>query len=100
MQDAPSARGRRFRCPLCGGKTYSAVEITLKNGTTVKADFYHCTECTLHFVHPERFIRAEFDRTESESPKPRSPDRVLYRDLTGGERGIRTLDTGFARITP
>ena len=49
----------RFRCPLCRSHTYSAVEIVLKNGSRIEADFYHCTECSLHFVHPERFMRDE-----------------------------------------
>jgi predicted RNA-binding Zn-ribbon protein involved in translation (DUF1610 family) len=55
----PLPQRTRFRCPLCGAHTYSAVEITLKNGTRLRADFYHCTECMLHFVHPERYVRAE-----------------------------------------
>jgi len=57
--ERPLQQRTRFRCPLCGSHTYSAVEITLRNGTRILADFYHCTECTLHFVHPERFLRAE-----------------------------------------
>jgi predicted RNA-binding Zn-ribbon protein involved in translation (DUF1610 family) len=47
-----------FRCPLCGSHTFAAVEITLRNGVRFTADFYHCTECSLHFVHPDRFMRA------------------------------------------
>ena len=35
------------------------MELTLKSGARVVADFYHCTECMLHFVHPERFMRIE-----------------------------------------
>ncbi|HZR69229.1 MAG TPA: hypothetical protein VFB01_09255 [Burkholderiales bacterium] len=34
------------------------MEITLRNGVRFTADFYHCTECSLHFVHPDRFMRA------------------------------------------
>jgi predicted RNA-binding Zn-ribbon protein involved in translation (DUF1610 family) len=55
----PLSQRTRFRCPLCGSHTYSAVEIILKNGTRIEADFYHCTECMLHFVHPERFMRTQ-----------------------------------------
>jgi DNA-directed RNA polymerase subunit M/transcription elongation factor TFIIS len=58
MED-PLSQRTRFRCPLCGSHTYSAVQITLKNGTRIEADFYHCTECMLHFVHPERFMRSQ-----------------------------------------
>jgi len=47
-----------FRCPLCGSHTFAAVEITLRSGARFTADFYHCTECSLHFVHPDRFMRA------------------------------------------
>ena len=34
------------------------LEITLRSGARFTADFYHCTECSLHFVHPDRFMRA------------------------------------------
>jgi transcription elongation factor Elf1 len=64
MDDAHASRCPGFRCPLCGSHTYSAVEITLKNGTRLRADFYHCTECSLHFVHPERFTEAVADAQE------------------------------------
>jgi predicted RNA-binding Zn-ribbon protein involved in translation (DUF1610 family) len=53
-----AAQPTGFLCPLCGAPTHSAAEIGLKNGRRLKADFYHCPECSLHFVHPERFIRS------------------------------------------
>lgn len=59
MESRSSPQRTRFRCPLCGSPTFAAVELTLKSGARVVADFYHCTECTLHFVHPERFMRVE-----------------------------------------
>jgi transcription elongation factor Elf1 len=55
--EKPLQQRSRFRCPLCGSHTYSVVELTLRSGAKIEADFYHCTECTLHFVHPERFLR-------------------------------------------
>jgi predicted RNA-binding Zn-ribbon protein involved in translation (DUF1610 family) len=68
IMDSESSKQRtHFRCPLCGSHTFAAVEITLRNGTRLKADFYHCTDCSLHFVHPERFMRAEKDRRERTS---------------------------------
>ncbi len=60
VMDSGSPKQRtHFRCPLCGSHTFAAVEITLRNGTRLTADFYHCTDCSLHFVHPERFMRRE-----------------------------------------
>jgi predicted RNA-binding Zn-ribbon protein involved in translation (DUF1610 family) len=68
MDSGNSKRRTRFRCPLCGSRTFAAVEITLKNGARLTADFYHCTECSLHFVHPERFMRPE---EPAERPEPK-----------------------------
>jgi predicted RNA-binding Zn-ribbon protein involved in translation (DUF1610 family) len=59
MDSGRSKQRTHFRCPLCGSHTFAAVEITLRNGTRLTADFYHCTDCSLHFVHPERFMRYE-----------------------------------------
>jgi transcription elongation factor Elf1 len=67
MERPPQQRSR-FRCPLCGSHTYSVVEITLRNGTRIEADFYHCTECTLHFVHPERFMREDAAANDAVPP--------------------------------
>jgi predicted RNA-binding Zn-ribbon protein involved in translation (DUF1610 family) len=70
--DSGSTRHRtHFRCPLCGSRTFAAVEITLRSGARFKADFYHCTDCSLHFVHPERFMRAEESAAaDVGSPRP------------------------------
>ncbi len=68
MEPARPQQRSRFRCPLCHSQTYAAVEITLKNGTTLKADFYHCTECSLHFVHPERFSGAFEEASGTKEP--------------------------------
>ncbi len=70
MESRSAPARTRFRCPLCGSPTFAAVEITLKSGASVVADFYHCTECTLHFVHPERFMRVE------EAAAQPGPDRA------------------------
>jgi predicted RNA-binding Zn-ribbon protein involved in translation (DUF1610 family) len=70
--DSGSTRHRtHFRCPLCGSHTFAAVEITLRNGARFVADFYHCTECSLHFVHPERFMRLEEAPADSGPVGPR-----------------------------
>jgi DNA-directed RNA polymerase subunit RPC12/RpoP len=73
MDEGRALQKAGFRCPLCGSRTYSAVEITLKNGTRLRADFYHCTECSLHFVHPERFTDAVADAPEPVSAATASP---------------------------
>jgi hypothetical protein len=64
MEHVRKLQSPGFRCPLCGSRTYKAVELTLKNGTRIRADFYHCTDCSLHFVHPERFGEAVAETAE------------------------------------
>lgn len=64
MEHGRALRSPGFRCPLCGSRTYKAVEMTLKNGARIRADFYRCTGCSLHFVHPERFGEAVAETAE------------------------------------
>ena len=68
MDSATSKQRKHFRCPLCGSDTFAAVEIVLRNGTRFEADFYHCTDCSLHFVHPERFMHADGAPVRAQRP--------------------------------